>query len=43
MMPNVPSMQRAAQTILQAAVDLHGDNSAATAAIRQAMQAVGLM
>lgn len=43
MMPNVPSMQRAAQTIVQAAVDLHGDNSAATVAIRQAMQAVGLM
>jgi thermolysin len=43
MMPNVPSMQTAAQTIVQAAVDLHGANSAATAATRQAMQAVGLM
>lgn len=43
MMPNAPSMQRAAQTIQQAAVDLYGENSAATAAIRQAMQAVGLI
>jgi Zn-dependent metalloprotease len=43
MMPNGPSMQVAAQTIVQAAVDLHGANSAATGAIRQAMQAVGLL
>lgn len=43
LMPNVPSMRMAADAILQSAVDLHGANGTATAAIRQAMQAVGLM
>jgi bacillolysin len=43
MMPNNPSMRVAAETIVQAAVDLHGAGSTATAAIRQAMQAVGLV
>jgi Zn-dependent metalloprotease len=43
LLPNGPSMQVAAQVILQGAVDLHGANSAAATAIRQAMQAVGLM
>ena len=43
MMPNVPSMQTAGQTILQAAIDLYGDNAAATVAVRQALQAVGLI
>ena len=43
MMPNAPSLRTAAQTIFQAAVDLHGASSSATTAIRQAMQAVGLM
>jgi len=43
MMPNVPSMQTAAETIVQAAVDLHGPGSSATVSIRQAMQAVGLV
>jgi Zn-dependent metalloprotease len=43
LMPNVPSMQTAAQATFQAAVDLYGPNSAAAVAIRQAMQAVGLM
>jgi Zn-dependent metalloprotease len=43
MMPNAPSMPMAAQAILQSAVDLHGASSTATTAIRQALQAVGLM
>jgi thermolysin len=43
MMPNNPSMRVAAEVIVQAAVDLYGNNGAATAAIRQAMQAVGLL
>ena len=43
MMPNAPTLSTAAQTIVQAAVDLHGPNSAAANAIRQAMQAVGLV
>jgi Zn-dependent metalloprotease len=43
LLPNGPSMQVAAQVILQGAVDLYGANSAAATAIRQAMQAVGLM
>lgn len=42
LLPNAPSMQLAASTIIQASSDLHGANSAATAAIRQAFQAVGL-
>ena len=42
-MPNVPSLPIAAQAIFQAAADLYGANSAAAIAIRQAMQAVGLM
>jgi bacillolysin len=42
-MPNVPSMQIAAQATVQAAVDLYGANSTPAVAIRQAMQAVGLM
>ena len=43
MMPNVPSMRAAAQATVQGAVDLYGANSTAAVAIRQAMQAVGLM
>ncbi len=42
-MPNAPTMRVAAQATFQAAVDLYGANSAAAVAIRQAMQAVGLM
>jgi|SRR5262245_11964632 len=42
-MPSVPTMQMAAQATVQAAVDLYGANSAPAVAIRQAMQAVGLM
>ncbi|HZM96151.1 MAG TPA: M4 family metallopeptidase [Vicinamibacterales bacterium] len=42
-MPNVPSMRIAALATFQAAVDLYGANSTAAVAIRQAMQAVGLM
>jgi Zn-dependent metalloprotease len=42
-MPNAPTLQTAAQTVVQGAVDLYGANGAATVAIRQAMQAVGLM
>ena len=42
-MPNAPTMQIAAQATFQSAVDLYGANSAAAVAIRQAMQAVGLM
>ena len=42
-MPNVPLLPIAAQAIFQAAADLYGANSAAAIAIRQAMQAVGLM
>ena len=43
LLPSAPSMQLAASTIIQASSDLHGANSAATAAIRQAFQAVGLV
>jgi Zn-dependent metalloprotease len=43
LMPNFPSMQVAAQATVQAAIDLHGANSAAAVALRQAMQAVGLL
>jgi Zn-dependent metalloprotease len=43
LMPNAPTMQVAAQATFQAAVDLYGANSAAATAVRQAMQAVGLM
>jgi Zn-dependent metalloprotease len=43
LLPNGPSMRLAAQVILQGAVDLYGSNSAAATAVRQAMQAVGLM
>jgi len=43
MMPNVPSMSVAAQVTVQAAVDLYGATSPAAVAIRQSMQAVGLM
>ena len=42
-MPNVPTMQTAAQATFQAAVDLDGANSTAAVAVRQAMQAVGLL
>jgi len=42
-MPNVPSMPVAAQATYQSAVDLFGPSSGAAVAIRQAMQAVGLM
>jgi Zn-dependent metalloprotease len=41
-MPNAPSMRTAAAAVVQASIDLHGAGSAATTAIRQAMQAVGL-
>jgi Zn-dependent metalloprotease len=43
LLPQGPSMQQAAQAILQGAVDLYGANSAAATAVRQAMQAVGLV
>ncbi len=43
LMPNVPSMSVAAQATVQGAVDLYGANSAAAVAVRQAMQAVGLV
>ncbi|HKE88482.1 MAG TPA: M4 family metallopeptidase, partial [Vicinamibacterales bacterium] len=43
LMPNLPTMQVAAQATVQSAVDLYGADSAAAGAIRQAMQAVGLM
>jgi thermolysin len=43
MMPNVPSMPVAAQATVQAAVDLYGATSPAAVAVRQAMQAVGLV
>ena len=42
-MPNFPSLQVAAQATVRAAIDLHGANSAAAVAVRQAMQAVGLI
>lgn len=43
LMPNTPTMQIAAQGVVQAGADLYGANGAATVAIRQAMQAVGLL
>jgi Zn-dependent metalloprotease len=43
LMPNLPTMQTAAQTIVQASADLHGAGAAPTVAIRQALQAVGLI
>ena len=43
LMPNEPSMQVAASATYQAAVDLFGANSTAARAIREAMQAVGLL
>jgi Zn-dependent metalloprotease len=43
MMPIAPTMQLAAQVTSQAAIDLHGANSPAAVAVRQAMQAVGLL
>lgn len=43
LMPNGPTMPLAAATVHQAAVDLYGANSAPATAVRQAMQAVGLM
>jgi thermolysin len=43
LMPNTPRMTTAAQAVFQAAVDLFGPSSAAAAAVRQAMQAVGLI
>jgi Zn-dependent metalloprotease len=43
MMPIAPTMQTAALVTAQAAVDLYGPNSAAAVAVRQAMQAVGLL
>jgi Zn-dependent metalloprotease len=42
LMPNAPSLPTVALVTIQAAVDLHGPNSPAVVAIRQAMQAVGL-
>ena len=42
-MPNAPSLPTAAQAILQAAADLYGAGSAPANAIRQALQAVGLL
>jgi Zn-dependent metalloprotease len=43
LMPNEPSMPVAASSTVQAAVDLFGANSTAARAIREAMQAVGLL
>jgi Zn-dependent metalloprotease len=43
LMPNAPTMQLAGAATVQAATDLYGANSAVTTAIRQAMQAVGLI
>jgi Zn-dependent metalloprotease len=43
LMPNAPSLQLAGLATVQAATDLYGANSAVTTAIRQAMQAVGLI
>jgi Zn-dependent metalloprotease len=43
LMPNAPTMQMAGQATVQGAVDLYGVNSPAAVAIRQAMQAVGLI
>ena len=43
LMPNAPSMSVAARATVQGAVDLYGANSAAAVAMRQAMQAVGLI
>ena len=43
LMPNVPSMQTAAQATVVSATDLYGAGSQTTLAIRQAMQAVGLI
>ena len=43
LMPNAPTMQVAAQATLQGAIDLYGANGSPALAIRQAMQAVGLM
>ena len=43
MMPIAPTMQIAALVTSQAAIDLHGANSPAAVAVRQAMQAVGLI
>jgi len=43
LMPNIPTMGVAAQATIQAATDLYGAGSPAATAIRQAMQAVGLV
>lgn len=43
LMPNAPSMSTAASAVAQAAIDLYGANSAPAVAVRQAMQAVGLL
>lgn len=43
LMPNAPTMSTAAAAVAQAAIDLFGANSAAAVAVRQAMQAVGLL
>jgi Zn-dependent metalloprotease len=43
LMPNAPTMSGAALAVAQAAVDLYGANSAPANAVRQAMQAVGLL
>jgi Zn-dependent metalloprotease len=43
MMLPAQSMQSAAQAVAQAAIDLHGAGSPAAVAVRQAMQAVGLL
>ena len=43
MMSIAPTLQGAAQVTVQAATDLYGANSAAAVAVRQAMQAVGLL
>jgi thermolysin len=42
LMPNNANVQTAAAVVIQAAVDLHGANSAVTQAVTQAMTAVGL-
>ena len=42
-MPNVPTMQTAAQATVQGAADLYGAGSQPALSIRQAMQAVGLI
>lgn len=42
LMPNNANLQTAAEAVIQAAVDLYGESGTATAAVTQAMTAVGL-